>query len=149
MEINNIVIEAINKEHGEEILAFFSKLGVNTFDFVGCNTLENNYKSRFYGVIDGEFKNYSIEEVNSAKAAIIPTGHFMPREMMVWSNEANKKIKQKVIGKYNGKFIVVSRLHGTTDSNILILSDNAEEIPQKIKITRAEFEAKYQIVDSL
>ncbi len=142
MEINNIVIECLNEEHGKEILKFFSGLGVNTYAMSGDNTLENNESYRFYGVINDEFYCYPIDKVISAKATIIPTGHFVPREMMVWDNSFMGKNERKVIGKYEGRYITVPHSTDIDNYNKLFLMDNAEEIQPKIKITRKEFEKK-------
>jgi len=149
MEIDNIVIECLNKEHGKEIISFFKKLCANASFFKGNYTLEDNNKYRFYGVIDGKFDCYSFDQVISSKAIIIPTGHFKEREMMVsFDNKYIDSYKRKVIGKYMGKYIVLPNHDGSIDSyGILWLCDYAKEIQPKTKITRKEFEEKYEIID--
>lgn len=149
MKIDNIVIECLNEDHGIEIIKFFESLGISTRCYSGNCTLEDNNKYRFYGVIDGKFDCYKIDKVISAKAAIIPTGHFVTREMMIsFDSKYIDSYKRKVIGKYNGKYIVLPNHDGSIDSyGILWLCDYAKEIQPKTKITKKQLEELYEIID--
>ena len=70
-ELNNTVIECLDLEHGQEIKAIFIKNGVDVGNYLFTNTKESNYLYRYYGVLNGKFSNYSIEQVKAAGARIV------------------------------------------------------------------------------
>lgn len=70
-ELNNVVIECLDLEHGQEIKAFFIENGVDVDDCGFIMHKEDNDESRYYGVINGDFRNYTIKHAKDAGAEII------------------------------------------------------------------------------
>ena len=91
--MKNQVIEVLNKEHGKKVIEYWESKGVDTKYFVGVCTKESflGSETRFYGVIDGKFGNYTEEYVSYCNAEIIelPEEKTYPRVMMVSLDEEN------------------------------------------------------------
>lgn len=69
-DLNNTVVKNINPEFGKLLLKWFDDQGVDTRLYEGGNTPSNS-ETFYYGVINHEFKNYSIREVKKYKAKVI------------------------------------------------------------------------------
>lgn len=70
-KLDNIVVESLNREHGEEIIKTFNDLEVNTMSREGfCCKLDGD-ANRYYGLIDGVFSNYTMSSVRDYKCKII------------------------------------------------------------------------------
>ncbi len=91
--MKNKVIEVLNKEHGKKVIEYWESKGVDTKYFVGVCTKESflGSETRFYGVIDGKFGNYTEEDVSYYNAEIIelPEEKTYPRVMMVSFDSEN------------------------------------------------------------
>ena len=89
--MKNQVIEVLNKEHGKKVIEYWESIGVDTKYFVGVCTKDSflGSETRFYGVIDGKFGNYTEEYVSYCNAEIIelPEEKTYPRVMMVSGDE--------------------------------------------------------------
>lgn len=113
-----IHVEALDAEHGAEIIATFKKLGVDTSTYDGSNWMG---QYRFYGINhDGVFRNreknfagniVTLEELKSYLEDEIPE---LPDGVLMYVSyepiELSKNIgffvrKRLVLGKRNGKFI--------------------------------------------
>lgn len=88
--LDNTVIEVLTKEHGEKVIAWWKKQGIDTKFKVGDCTKENHDDNRYYGIINGIFDHWIIEQLNYYNAKIIelPTEEkTFPRMMMCWNDE--------------------------------------------------------------
>ena len=115
-----IHVEALDAEHGAEIIDTFKKLGVDTRTYIGGCTRKEDETFRFYGVRDDKFTNrqgsmagnvVTLEELKSYLEDEIPE---LPDGVLMYVSyepiELSKKIgffvrKRLVLGKRNGKFI--------------------------------------------
>lgn len=70
-KLNNIVVENLSLEFGQELKKTFEDLEVNTehLKFNLCKSDGN--VTRFYGIIDNQFDNYYLEKVQQSNAKII------------------------------------------------------------------------------
>ena len=85
--MNNKVIKVLDREHGKKVIEFFKQY---------CDTgdLEGTSIGCHYGIINGEFDIWDIDEITEANAEIIelPEEKAYPRVMMVshdnidWNN---------------------------------------------------------------
>ena len=57
------VIKCLTLEHGEEIIQHFKDLGVETNNIKGTCSEKEGYYAIYYGLINGNFSNYSLTEV--------------------------------------------------------------------------------------
>ena len=87
--MNNKVIKVLNREHGRKVIEFFKQYcDTKSFEgaFIGC----------FYGIIDGKFDVWDIDEVrrNNAKIIELPEEKAYPHVMLVsFDNENwNKRV---------------------------------------------------------
>lgn len=97
--LNNKVIELLDLEHGQKVKAYFQSKGVDfglrERNFNSTRDKDNEY--RYYGIIDGSFGNYDIQQVQAVGAEIIPlpTTEY-PKVMWVSDQEdfsfANKRV---------------------------------------------------------
>lgn len=71
MNLNNIVIEVLNEEHGKNVINYWKSLGIDTDDYVGENTKEEGDELNFYGIINNVFSCYSYTEVIESGASIV------------------------------------------------------------------------------
>ena len=106
--MKNQVIEVLNKEHGKKVIEYWKSRGVDTKGLVGDCTKESylNSELRFYGVIDGEFNNYTEENASYCNAEIIelPEEKTYPRVMMV-SDDGKTWLRRVVLMKKCGRYL--------------------------------------------
>lgn len=70
--MKNTVIDVLNREHGGKVIEFFKSHGVDTREYEGIHTKEENDELRFYGVnTNGYFSNHSLEETLEKSLSII------------------------------------------------------------------------------
>ena len=76
--MNNKVIKVLNKEHGKKVIEFWKQY-CNTFGLVGTDI------GSYYGIINGRFNFWNIDEVikNNAEIIELPEERAYPRVMMV------------------------------------------------------------------
>ena len=106
--MKNQVIEVLNKEHGKKVIEYWESKGVDTTYFVGVCTKESflSSETRFYGVIDGKFGNYTEEDVSYYNAEIIelPEEKPFPRVMLV-SDDGDAWNKRVVFMKRCNRYL--------------------------------------------
>ena len=106
--MKNQVIEVLNKEHGKKVIEYWKSRGVDTKGLVGDCTKESylNSELRFYGVIDGEFNNYTEENASYCNAEIItlPEEKTYPRVMLV-SDDGDAWYKRVVFMKKCNRYL--------------------------------------------
>ena len=97
--MNNKVIKVINEEHGKKVIKFFKQY---------CDTgrLTGTGIGFYYGIINGEFFGWRIEQVVEANAEIIelPEEKAYQRVMLV-SNDKEKWNKRVVFMEKCGGFL--------------------------------------------
>ncbi len=117
----NKVIEVLNRKHGKKVIAYFKSKGVDVSMYQGSVTKANNKPYRYYGVIDGEFENYSLEQVKYNRAQIItlPTDLSLPRLVEVSNNKNGWNIRTliAILPDYCEYRYVVLDSNGTVESN--------------------------------
>jgi uncharacterized OsmC-like protein len=86
--MENTVIKNLNPEMGSKILKYWKSKGFNTIGFTGAKNEEQGHVFIYYGVINGKFDFYNLEEVNRANALIID----LPKEKKAKFTE--KEVKQ-------------------------------------------------------
>ena len=97
--MNNKVIKVLDREHGKKVIEFFKKYG-NTGDF------EETGMGHYYGVINGDFAIWNIDEIRQYNAEIIelPEEKTYPRVMLVSFNKLSWH-KRVVFMKRRGGFL--------------------------------------------
>ena len=98
--MNNKVIKVLNKEHGKKVIEFWKQY-CNTFGLVGTDI------SSYYGIINGRFNFWNIDEVikNNAEIIELPEEKTYPRVMLV-SDYKIDWYKRIVFMEKNGGFLV-------------------------------------------
>lgn len=69
--MKNQVITVYDKKHGALVIEYWKRKGVDTGESKGDKALLYGDEFCYYGVINGLFSNYNIDEVKAAKAEII------------------------------------------------------------------------------
>jgi hypothetical protein len=69
--MKNQVIKVLTKEHGKRVIEWFNSQGVDTGNYTGNISEEEGFKCIYFGVINGNFSNYYIENVINNNAEII------------------------------------------------------------------------------
>ena len=82
--MKNQVIKVLNKEHGKKVIKYWKDRGVDTRGHKGSVNEADNCKCIYYGVINGRFENYSLDEVRKANAEIIDLPKEKEREESVF-----------------------------------------------------------------
>ena len=79
--MKNQVIEVLNEEHGRKVIEYWESQGFkNIYDLQGDATREGKDDWRYYGIIDGDFDNYTLDEAIEANAEIIELPTESPKE---------------------------------------------------------------------
>ena len=86
--MENIVIKNLNPEMGMKILRYWRSKGFNTAGFTGYQNEEQGHVFIYYGVINGKFDFYKLEDVEKANALVID----LPKEKKAKYTE--KEVKQ-------------------------------------------------------
>ena len=111
MELNNIVIEVLDKEHGKKVIDFFKSKGIDTRNLSGEANKQDNDVYRYYGIIGIYFYNYSLNQVNSYNAKIVTLEELMkpantyPKVMWVsdypdFKNKSKRVVFMEKCAKY-------------------------------------------------
>jgi hypothetical protein len=69
--MENTVIKVLTKEHGAKVIKWWESQGVDTSIYTGTICESEGYESIYYGVINGNFGNYSRKDVDRYNAKII------------------------------------------------------------------------------
>ena len=95
--MNNKVIKVLNKEHGKKVIEFFKQY---------CNTryLTGDSIGDYYGIIDGKFEVWDIDEIANAEIIELPEEKTYPRVMLV-SLDKEKWFKRVVFMEKRGVFL--------------------------------------------
>ena len=151
------VIEVLNKEHGKKVIEYWESKGVDTKYFVGVCTKESflGSETRFYGVIDGKFGNYTEEDVSYYNAEIIelPEEKTYPRVMMV-SFDSENWHKRVVFMKKCGRYLAwdnaetVEEAENQVNSVAWRFAKDIEE-PKEFTITLSDINSKMDDIKKL
>lgn len=100
----NTQIEALTKEHGAQIVAFYKANGFNTRDIIGECTRKNNSICKFYGVdTEGFFDNRptsTIDTITLEEAKKLVEEKTFPRVMLVSDRDNIKGASPRVVFTY-------------------------------------------------
>ena len=159
--MKNQVIEALDREHGKKVIDYWKSRGVNTLHMNGDCTRDGKYDIRYYGVINGKFSNYTLEEVKAYNAKIIelhiensrPFPKPMQVSMFPFGNSAYNVQTRVVVAAGNGYAVGVNNCESLDDyiklqkANMLsyTLWKYYQEIPNKIIISKAEIAEKFGV----
>lgn len=113
-KLNDTVIKSLTREHGTKVIQWWKAQGVDTRILQGSFTEKENDNFIYYGLINNEFNNYSLEEVQEANAKIIelPIEDEIPTLGKGVLMEVSKYVdfkhieKRFIIGKTNKYYIV-------------------------------------------
>lgn len=147
--MKNQVIEVLNKEHGKKVIEYWKSKGVNTMGMDGGCTRDRKYDNRYYGVIDGIFEVYTIDDVWNANAEIIelPEENSFPRVMLV-SDYGDSWYKRVVFMKKCDMFLAWDNAETIEESEGTYETTSwhyAKELPEKVELTKAEIAEKFGI----
>ena len=78
--MKNQVIQVLDKEHGKKVIEYWESQGFDVRGFIGKQTREDDSEFRFYGVINGEFNNYSRKSIDLYETEIIYLPTELPKE---------------------------------------------------------------------
>ncbi len=116
--MDNTVIKVKNLEHGKHIIEFFRNKGINTFNYAGIETEEDDPNGLiYYGVINGEFGHwyygYVRDRFHYVNIIELPEEKTFPRKMLVWDHPSELPKETIVLwknpfGKPDFKYVVVS-----------------------------------------
>lgn len=95
--VDNIVIKNETREMGKKIIEYFRALGIRTGMYNGSCYEENGDSDIYYGVINGDFDNYTLEQVKQGGAKIIKLPEY-PKVMRVAHDNYSAKSQRVVIG---------------------------------------------------
>lgn len=94
-KLNNIVVENLSLEFGQELKKTFFDFGFNIrVSFSGCKDSGDHY--RYYGIINSRFCTYSLEEIYQSSAKILTLEelkamkNIYPKEMYVSDSPITK-----------------------------------------------------------
>ena len=98
-DMNNKVIKVLNREHGKKVIEFWKQ-------YCDTGALIGGSIGYYYGVINGRFDYWNIDEVKNYNAEIIelPEEKTYPRVMLV-SNDEMTWDKRVVFMEKNGGFL--------------------------------------------
>ncbi len=152
--INNVVVEALTKEHGKEIIDTFKSLGFDTGNLFGDSCKESYCSFRFYGVIDDKFDNYEYVQLRS-DAKILTLGELKslkesnnyPKVMLVSDDEIEWR-KRVVFMEKNGVFLAwanAQTLEGAERKTDATCWKYAKDLPSTVEMTIEEVESELGI----
>ena len=95
--MNNKVIKVLNREHGKKVIEFFKQY-CDTGAFMG------DCVGDYYGILDGKFDFWYIDEIKNAEIIELPEEKTYPRVMLVSSDNENWN-KRVVFMKKCGYFL--------------------------------------------
>ena len=97
--MNNKVVKVLDIEHGKKVIEFWKQ-------YCGTGALRGDTIGSYYGVINGKFDYWDIDEVRRYNAEIIelPEEKNYPRVMLV-SDDRIKWCKRVVFMEKNGGFL--------------------------------------------
>ena len=99
--MNNKVIKVLNKEHGKRVIEFFKQY---------CNTrhLTGDSPGYYYGIIDGKFNLWGVNEIANAEIIELPEEKSYPRVMLVSNDNINFSNRRVVFMEKSGGFLAWS-----------------------------------------
>lgn len=113
-QLNNFVIKNRTRETGKEIVKFWQSMGVDTTNYEGRYTEEEGDISVYYGIVNGNFNNYSLHSVKINNANVVE----LPED---W-NKPIKKYEELFIGKYK---TFINKIHS---GYFLLVYDNPNKV---------------------
>jgi hypothetical protein len=152
----NTQIEALTREHGEEIVKFYTENGFEAANFLGVSHRSNDNIYRFYGVNnEGGFSNRerkqdpSIETITLEEAKALIESEY-PKLMYVWDNEGQAYETWLVVGKFDKWFIAfdAAKIEDVQSDDIPAIWKHAKDIEDIeeqpiIELTLEEIAAKF------
>lgn len=138
--MDNVVIKSLTKDHGNRILKYFKSKGVWTFYTEALCSEAAGDVCIYYGLINGQFDNWTIYDVTEYGAEIIelPEEKSLPRKMLVWGNDARKheRIMLAILPpSYKYRYIAVTDGYEDDFNNSCYYGasawEYAEELPEK------------------
>ena len=153
--MKNQVIEVLNKEHGRKVIEYWESKGFkNIHHLQGNATIDKQADCRYYGIIDGDFDNYTLYKVIESYADIIelPTESHkeekpFPRVMLV-SDDGIKWYKRVVFMKKCDMFLAwdnAETIEYAEFTYSVSVWSHAKEIPEKVELTKSEIAGKFGI----
>ena len=131
--MNNKVIKVLNKEHGAKVIEFFKQY---------CNTrnLRGDSIGDYYGIIDGKFDIWDIDDIAKAEIIELPEEKTYPRVMLVSDDNINWDNQRVVFMEKCGGFLAWSNaktIEGAENTTGTSFWNYAREI-EPIEVTLEE-----------
>jgi hypothetical protein len=144
MDYRNYVIEVLDKEHGQKVKQHFIDLGFGKeiSDYIFYLNRKDKDTARFYGFINGDFRNYGGDEIGNKGNIVhtLPEEKQYPRVMLVSNNEIGWA-KRVVLMVKNGCYIAWSEGETLEEANQSYTVNNwiyAKDLPTPTKVTRTD-----------
>lgn len=134
--MNNKVIKVLDREHGRRVIEFWKKKYCDTID------LEGRAIGCYYGIIDGYFDIWTIDEVKQNNAEIIelPEEKTYPRVMLVSDDNINWDNQRVVFMEKCGGFLAwkdaetLEEAENETDTIFWEYAKELEPLPVEVSL---------------
>ena len=150
--MKNQVIKVESIEHGKRVLEYFcSRATTVKSDINYKKSLERYYGTGdLYIISDGYHVTITSEIPEGFELITLPEEKPYPKMMMVW-DDTNNGIKKLVFGCFNGFYMTTNDIDSIDQIGLSSVFNvefymNAEDIPEKIKVTLEEI-AEWKGVD--
>lgn len=90
-QYDNCVIEALNEQHGADVISWWKSQGVDTLYRKGNSHKADGDIYRYYGLIDGVFDNWNYTQCKQKGAIIVPLPN--PNQQIEKYLEPNNNLK--------------------------------------------------------
>ena len=136
MNLNNTVIEVLNREHGQKVKKFFQENGISTSHFLFNGNKEDNNAWRYYGLISNEFNFYSWAQVQNAGAKIM----ILPEEYTNFAEEGYKFLKEGEMILESDEWLEKGKWHKFNKDRPSTIGTKFEKsyCPHRRKITKTQ-----------
>lgn len=157
--MKDTVIKVLNEEHGKKVIEYFKSKGVDTGGIDVLDTVENKGGFCYYGVLDGDFDNFSHIHIAhyhpNADIIELPKENEYPKVMLVRGYAGQEWNKRVVFMEKNGFYIGWKNARTLKEAEETVFVDlwnEAKDLTPKRKVTKSELAEllgtdNYEIVD--
>ena len=147
--MKNQVIKVESIEHGKRVLEYWKGQGLR----IDTCDIEQDFLSYQDDGLDlyvGRYEELSHVQYDCShqdfELITLPEEKPYPKMMMVWDGQTDTKFRALVIGYFNGFYIADTNREEVCNGSSFYPYGYAEDIPEKIKVTREEI-AEWKGVD--
>lgn len=146
--MENTVIKVLNREHGKQVIEYWQSLGVDTRTLIGSQNEEKGHTFIYYGVLEGTFACYCINEVRRLNAKIIELPALTYPRVMEVSMDGHEWYKRVVFMEKLGHYLAWSKAESIeeADQEVRSLSwPHAREINTPLKVTLSQVAERFGV----